>query len=64
MIQLADPVTAPIRNCDLCGDQMRYLGEIPPGAAKGPAARVFRCNECALVTSEHFDETQTRVWAG
>jgi len=57
MIQLANPLTAPIRRCDLCGDQMRYLGEIP-GTVKGPAARVFGCNECALVKSEHFDETQ------
>jgi hypothetical protein len=57
MIQLANPLIAPIRRCDLCGDQMRYLGEIP-GTVKGPGARIFRCNECALVTSEHFDESQ------
>jgi hypothetical protein len=60
MIQLVDPEIAPRRNSDLCKSPMKFLGVISC-TVRGPAVRVFRCFDCALVTAELFDETR-HVW--
>lgn len=60
MIQLVDPEIAPTRNSDLCKSSMKFLGVISC-AVRGPAVRVFRCFDCALVTAERFDENR-HVW--
>jgi hypothetical protein len=43
----------PTRKCDLCAEQMKYLGNVPR-PAKGAEIRMFRCCECCLVTTETF----------
>ena len=52
MTQPVEFPTAPTPKCkcDLCSGEMKYLGETR--TVRGPAVRLFRCYECALVTSE------------
>ena len=55
MLEPVDPLRQmPARNCDLCAEQMKHIGNVPR-TAKAAEIRVFRCYECCLVTTETFD---------
>jgi hypothetical protein len=59
---MPEPVDArrqmPTRKCDLCADQMKHIGNVPH-SVRGAEIRVFRCDECCLVTTETFDPVVT-----
>jgi len=61
---MSQPINPPretaYRQCDLCAEPMRYVGNIPQNV-RDAEVRVFRCDECCLVTTETFDSI-TRVW--
>jgi hypothetical protein len=60
MPQLVDPLREmPTCRCELCGYQMKYLGQ---HRERGDDVRLFRCYECCLVTTESFDPL-ARAWA-
>ena len=50
----------PTQKCDLCSEPMKHVGNIPR-TPRGAEVRVFRCDECALVTTETFDLV-ARTW--
>jgi hypothetical protein len=39
------------RDCDQCGAEMRYIGEIPRNPRTGRQTSVFRCFSCNNVVS-------------
>jgi hypothetical protein len=51
------PREAPTRKCDVCGEQMQHLGDLPAIATK-PVMRVFRCYHCNHVKSERVTSVE------
>ena len=45
--------TTPMRGCELCLQPMRFLGE-------HAECQLFRCDDCALVSTDGIDPPQDR----
>jgi len=57
MLEPVDPLRQmPARNCDLCAEQMKHIGNVPR-TAKAAEIRVFRC----YVSSRPRHLIQSRV---
>jgi transposase len=51
--QAAGALPKPSRRCDLCGAEMKHLGDLAQ-TIKSPAVRVFRCYACDHVAVDRF----------
>jgi hypothetical protein len=54
MNDVADPPPdEPSCKCDICGEEMKHLGDLP-NTKSFAAARIFRCYGCNQVASEQW----------